>query len=145
MTEPYKKRVKAGFNSDKKISNRKERIYEKEELKGAYLDLVYFPDEPEFSSIKPVKKKPSKLEKNVKRALSDIHYTIKFSQRFFNGIKGLKLSDAGDNWSAEFRKRLYSDYKEAIKLLKSVENDDRLDNKLKARINKALILVLEQE
>lgn len=125
MTAPYKKRAKAGWNRDKKQSNRDERAYEAVEVAEQALE-----ETKHKSKVKVL----SSEEKAIKAKIRSIRWAVKLSRG--NGIESLNRH--GDNWMDSLYQEYYQKAKKAIPELEKLLSDDRLSNKLRREIEEIL-------
>lgn len=138
MTADYKKRAKAGYNTDKKSSNRSERVYEKEEIRAAN-------SENSTLSKPRSKKKLSKLDKDMKTAMSDIRYFIKrygSEESAVNEMNNEKRR--GDDWWTRWVESRLSDFRKNKKLVLENRENSKLDKKISRQIPEILILLGEE-
>jgi hypothetical protein len=83
MTAPYKKRAKAGWNSDKKQSNKDERVFEKHEIRTISYEELNADAEIEHNDKLPKKKK--RKQPKPKDILNKINSTEKTLAFFKSG------------------------------------------------------------
>jgi hypothetical protein len=131
MTAPYKKRAKAGWNTDKTQSNRDERNYEPVDVAEQVA---------ETSKLRKVtdKKKPSKLEREVKKALDDVKWALRWTTD--GDIESLRNPpEAMNQWSRNYRQELYQAAKKSLPKL-----HEYLKMELPNKLRKHILEVLEK-
>ena len=128
MTNPYKKRAKAGWNSDKKESNRAERNYEETDIDDQLAETTKV-------GAKTKKAKSSKEDKKLLSIVRDLRFGIKFSG---GNIENLNQAKIGGDWYNRIRQSYYQKCKKGVpELKKALENKD-LDKKVRKQIEEVL-------
>lgn len=133
MTAPYKKRAKAGWNSDKEVANRSERAYEEVDINDQVAETTKVGS----------KKKPklSWKEKEIKRMLQDLKYAHKLSK---GNIEDLNYKESRDSWSNQIRQVYYQKVKKYLPRIKLVVNDEDISNKVKKHMREILDMYGEE-
>lgn len=128
MTAPYKKRAKAGYNTDKSISNKSERKFEDIEIKE---------QQSETTKVTPAteKAKTTKIEKDIKRHLSNLKWAVRNSKGM--GLEQLRKKDPS-SFMSHYHFELYRDAKIAIPVLQEALNHPELPSKVKKLIRELL-------
>jgi len=107
MTKSYKKRAKAGYESDKKKSNRSERVYEKSEISK---ELEKLEQGDEFREKGGKKKKRTKRQKLEKKLTSD--------EKYYRMLK-----DSKNGWVKDFAESLRQSIEKTKEKLKELDNE----------------------
>lgn len=131
MTAPYKKRAKAGWNSDKTLSNKSERRFEEVEIKEQ------LSNESKIQSASE-KKPKSKIEESIKTHLSSMKWAIRSSKGL--GLENLLTQSRAQQggYFAGHYSELYRSAKLAQPILEQALNDPELPSKIKKLIKELL-------
>ena len=132
MTEPYKKRAKAGYNSNKDESNRAERRYDEIDIDDQLAE-----DSKVTGKHKP-NKKPTKYEKEVKSMIREVRMGLYFGKGSISGLNN-RVTEGGVLCSMMlgYLRRA----KEAIPKLREAVKSDVLPAKLKRLAKEMLDMV----
>jgi len=128
MTNPYKKRAKAGWNSDKKESNRAERNYEETDIDDQLAETTKV-------GAKTKKAKSSKEDKKLLSIVRDLRFCVKLSG---GDVESLSKASKNRDWFDSIRQSYYQKCRKGIpELKKALENKD-LDKKVRKQIEEVL-------
>ena len=129
MTAPYKKRALAGWNHDKKQSNRDERQYEPNDIQDQVAE--------ESKVLAKPKNKPTKTDKNITRSISNLRYALKRGGGSIEALKD-KADKAPSSWSTGWYMKMYQDAKKEIPELRELLQNPEIKPKIKRQIQELL-------
>lgn len=127
MTAPYKKRALAGWNHDKRQSNRDERQVEE-------LDIEDQTAETSNVSKKVNKKKSNTREKKILRILSSCRWAIKMAGGDINAIRAKARDESRGDWSRQMYMRFYNENRSLHLKFDLWLADEGLSTKVKRQI-----------
>jgi hypothetical protein len=127
MTAPYKKRALAGWNHDKKQSNKDERKIEPKEVAEQLNETV-----------KPQGKRTKKnsKEKKVQAMCRAVKWALKRGDGRVDSLKFKALRE--DGWFRSHYERMYQDCKNKLPQLKEMVDDQELSSKVRRQIREIL-------
>lgn len=128
MTAPYKKRALAGWNHDKKQSNKDERQVEPLDIKEQLA---------ETHKAKPSKTKKNSKDKHAINLVRNMRNALKFGDGYVHTLKA-KAVKQNDSWFGSFYMEYYQKAKKAMPELQVLVDDQELSGKTRRLIRDIL-------